>query len=211
MRNETFKTIGFWGSFVAVILTVINIIMCVVKSVDLFKSGEGNDFMYILDNTAEIGFSTVLYKVAVAVLLVSLAMMVISYLVNTDGALKIFMILIKLIQLGSIITAVMAYFVLQSKSVLEMALLVIAVFEMIAFILFLIDSDHRKCAVKVAVHTLVTVGGGVLFMILGYIAIGALAIVVAIFIIKLFKDPGHRYTYRDSRGNVLSYWITQDY
>ena len=100
--------------------------------------------MYILDNTAEIGFSTVLYKVAVAVLLVSLAMMVISYLVNTDGALKIFMILIKLIQLGSIITAVMAYFVLQSRSVLEMALLVIAVFEVIAFILFIIDSHQNN-------------------------------------------------------------------
>lgn len=102
MKNEIFREIGYWGSLGAAVLTLINCIVCVVKGIKELNTELKGDFMGVLTYPAEHGYYSVLFKICVGILAISILMMIISFLMNTDGAIRIIMIIVKMIQIACI-------------------------------------------------------------------------------------------------------------
>ena len=88
----------------------------------------------------------------------------------------------------------------------QFLLLIISGLEIFSFILYLFDSDHRKCAIKMALHALITFGAGGLFMIATYLIIIVAAFLALYFLYIIFNDPAHRHTVITSTGRVYHFW-----
>lgn len=129
------------GGLCSVILGLINIIVCFIKGIKIFNTTLQGDVMNLITYPAEVSFTTVLYKICIAILFIALLMMFISYLINTDGVLRILMIICKGIQLFCICGGLIGYFKLQSISFIKMSVICFAVMELIAFILYLVSAD----------------------------------------------------------------------
>lgn len=209
MKNETFREIGYWGSLSSAILGLINIIICFIKGIKIFNTTLQGDVMDLIFYPGEIIFTTVLYKISVGVLFVALLMMLISYLINTDGALKILMIICKGIQLFCIGVGLIGYFKLQSLSFIKMSMICFAVIELIAFILYLIDRDHRKTILRVAVFAILTAGSGIVYSIFAALLIGFLSIMIVIVISSIFKEPEHKTAILDMNGKIIG-WLKRE-
>ena len=203
MKNEGFKAVGFWGSILAVIITVINIVLCMVNG---FKDESHGSFFDVLDETAGLSYETVLFKVAVGIMLFSCLMLLISYVANTDGVLRVLMMIFKLAQFGCIVVVLYSGYVLYDVALAKLMLVVIAVTEIFSLILYLVDSDHRKCALKMALHALITFGAGGLFLIATYLIIIVATFLALYFLYIIFNDPAHRHTIITSTGRVYHFW-----
>lgn len=201
MRNEVFREIGFWGSIIAAIVGLANIVICIVNGVNNYETALDGDWGNLIWYPAEVCFSTVLYKVSVGIILLSLLMMFISYLVNVDGILKILMLIAKGLQLVCIGVCLVGFFILQSISFIKLSFIVFAILEVLAFVLYLIDRDHRKTITRVVIFTVITVGSGVVYMLF----IGLLIFFIAGLIASIFREPEHRTVVYDTTGKVIGF------
>lgn len=206
MKNETFREIGYWGSIVSAALGLINIIVCFIKGIKIFDTTLQGDIMRLLAYPPEICFSTVLYKISVGVLLLALLMMFVSYLCNTDGVLKFLMIICKIIQLACVAGGFLGYFILQSISFIKMSLICFTIIELTAFILYLIDKDHRKTIIRVAILTLITVGSGIVYFLLEMLLVLFVVMMIVRLLFSIFKEPEHKNVIYDATGKVLGFW-----
>ena len=209
MKNETFREIGYWGSLCSVILGLINIIVCFIKGIKIFNSTLQGDVMNLITYPAEVSFTTVLYKISIAILFIALLMMFISYLINTDGVLRILMIICKGIQLFCICGGLIGYFKLQSISFIKMSVICFAVMELIAFILYLIDKDHRKTIIRVAVFAILTAGSGIIYFLFVFLLILFLLIMIARLLYSIFKEPEHKTAVVDMNGKIIG-WLKRE-
>lgn len=209
MKNETFREIGYWGSLSSSILGLINIIICFIKGIKIFNTTLQGDVFELIFYPGEIIFTTVLYKISVGILFVALLMMLISYLINTDGALRILMIICKGIQFFCIGGGLIGYFKLQSLSFIKMSMIYFAVIELIAFILYLIDRDHRKTILRVAVFAILTAGSGIVYYIFAMLLIVFLLIKITILIICIFEEPEHKTAILDMNGKIIG-WLKRE-
>lgn len=204
MTNSTFREIGFWGSVAACVLGLVNVIICLVKA---FEEAVEIHFLEILwEKMPMKTYSTVLYKVSLGILFVAFIMMFISYLVNVDGALKVLMIICKFAQLGSVIAGVIGYFIVRSLSMIQMAMLILVIIELVAFILYLIDRDHRKTAIQMLILSVLTAGSGVVFALVIMLLFLLLCILITNLISGIFREPQHRNVVYDMSGKVIGYW-----
>lgn len=201
MRNEVFREIGFWGSIIAAIVGLANIVICIVNGVNNYETALDGDWGNLILYPLEVCFSTVLYKVSVGIILLSLLMMFISYLVNVDGILKILMLIAKGLQLVCIGVCLVGFFILQSISFIKLSFIVFAILEVLAFVLYLIDRDHRKTITRVVIFTVITVGSGVVYMLF----IGLLIFFIAWLIASIFREPEHRTVVYDTTGKVIGF------
>lgn len=167
-----FKRIGFWGSLCGVVLGLINCIMCIVEGIEVSKVKD-IDFLTYAINTC---YYTIMYKVSIAFVFLAIIMMSISYLVNTDGAKRVLMIICKGFQSVSICCSLIGFFIIQDKNFVEESLMVFAGLELLALILYIIDSDHRRTGIQVFVFSIATVGSG-----LFYLCVVIIAFVIAFF------------------------------
>lgn len=207
--NRTFREIGFWGSVVACILGLVNVIICLVKA---FEESVDIDFLDILwEEMPEKAYYTVLYKVSLGIVFVTFIMMFISYLVNVDGVLKVLMIICKIAQLGSVIAGVVGYFIVRSLSMIQLAMMILLIIELIAFILYLIDRDHRKTAVQMLILSIVTVGGGLAFAVIVLLLFIFICILITNLLSSIFGAKESRNVVYDLSGKVVGYWKREDY
>lgn len=209
MKNETFREIGYWGSVVSSVLGLINIIVCFIKGIKIFNTTLQGDIMDLIIYPAETSFTTVLYKISLGVLFIALLMMFISFLVNADGILKIIMVLCKVIQMACIGGGLVGYFKLQSISFIKMSMICFAVIELIAIILYLIDSDHRKTILRVVVFSILTAGCGFIYFVFAMLLIIFLCIMIAKLICAIFKEPEHKTAVIDTSGKVIG-WLKRE-
>lgn len=209
MKNETFREIGYWGSVVSAVLGLINIIVCFIKGIKIFNTTLQGDIMDLIIYPAETSFTTVLYKISLGVLFIALLMMFISFLVNADGILKIIMVLCKVIQMACIGGGLVGYFKLQSISFIKMSMICFAVIELIAIILYLIDSDHRKTILRVVVFSILTAGCGCIYFVFAMLLIIFLCIMIAKLICAIFKEPEHKTAVIDTSGKVIG-WLKRE-
>lgn len=209
MKNETFREIGYWGSVVSAVLGLINIIVCFIKGIKIFNTTLQGDIMNLIIYPAETSFTTVLYKISLGVLFIALLMMFISFLVNADGILKIIMVLCKVIQMACIGGGLVGYFKLQSISFIKMSMICFAVIELIAIILYLIDSDHRKTILRVVVFSILTAGCGFIYFVFTMLLIIFLCIMIAKLICAIFKEPEHKTAVIDTSGKVIG-WLKRE-
>ena len=209
MKNETFREIGYWGSVVSAVLGLINIIVCFIKGIKIFNTTLQGDIMDLIIYPAETSFTTVLYKISLGVLFIALLMMFISFLVNADGILKIIMVLCKVIQMACIGGGLVGYFKLQSISFIKMSMICFAVIELIAIILYLIDSDHRKTILRVVVFSILTAGCGFIYFVFAMLLIFFLCIMIAKLIYAIFKEPEHKTAVIDTNGKVIG-WLKRE-
>jgi hypothetical protein len=209
MKNETFREIGYWGSVVSAVLGLINIIVCFIKGIKIFNTTLQGDIMNLIIYPAETSFTTVLYKISLGVLFIALLMMFISFLVNADGILKIIMVLCKVIQMACIGGGLVGYFKLQSISFIKMSMICFAVIELIAIILYLIDSDHRKTILRVVVFSILTAGCGFIYFVFAMLLIIFLCIMIAKLICAIFKEPEHKTAVIDTSGKVIG-WLKRE-
>lgn len=209
MKNETFRGIGYWGSFGAVILTVINIILCLVKAISEYKQGKGRDFMDVVSNTVDLSYSSVLFKVAMGILLFSLLLMFISYMINANAVLRVLMLIVTLVQIGSVILMIAEEFVFGRKSVMIAELITFAIATAIAFILYLVESDHRKQIIRMAVFTILVAGGGVVFMLIVIAGILLFAISFCMLVDAILKASEPKFILYDTAGHIIG-WIRID-
>ena len=209
MKNETFREIGYWGSVVSAVLGLINIIVCFIKGIKIFNTTLQGDIMNLIIYPAETSFTTVLYKISLGVLFIALLMMFISFLVNADGILKIIMVLCKVIQMACIGGGLVGYFKLQSISFIKMSMICFAVIELIAIILYLIDSDHRKTILRVVVFSILTAGCGFIYSVFAMLLIIFLCIMIAKLICAIFKEPEHKTAVIDTSGKVIG-WLKRE-
>jgi hypothetical protein len=209
MKNETFREIGYWGSVVSAVLGLINIIVCFIKGIKIFNTTLQGDIMDLIIYPAETSFTTVLYKISLGVLFIALLMMFISFLVNADGILKIIMVLCKVIQMACIGGGLVGYFKLQSISFIKMSMICFAVIELIAIILYLIDSDHRKTILRVVVFSILTAGCGFIYFVFAMLLIFFLCIMIAKLIYAIFKEPEHKTAVIDTSGKVIG-WLKRE-
>ena len=209
MRNETFREVGYWGCFTAFILGLINIIICLIKSIKSYVSAPEGDFTDIISDTAEVSYSTLLYKISVGVLLFSFLLILISFLINTDGALKIIMLICKILQLGCIGMGLWGFFKLQDPARIKLSLIAFSVIEILVLILYLIDRDHRKTITRVAVFSILTLGSGLIFMIVTFLLLTLIMLKIVIFISSIFRAPEHRTAVVDLDGKVIG-WLKRE-
>ena len=209
MKNETFREIGYWGSVVSAVLGLINIIVCFIKGIKIFNTTLQGDSMNLIIYPAEASYTTVLYKISLGVLFIALLMMFISFLVNVDGILKIIMVLCKVIQMACIGGGLVGYFKLQSISFIEMSMICFAVIELIAVILYLIDSDHRKTILRVVVFSILAAGCGFIYFAFAMLLIIFLCIMIVKLICAIFKEPEHKTAVIDTSGNVIG-WLKRE-
>lgn len=209
MKNETFREIGYWGSICSVILGLINIIVCFIKGIKIFNTTLQGDIMNLIIYPAEVSFTTVLYKISIAILFIALLMMFISYLINTDGILKILMIICKGIQLFCICGGLIGYFKFQSISFIEISVICFTVIELLAFILYLIDRDHRKTILRVAVFSILTAGCGIVYFVFAFLLILFLLIMITRLLYSIFKEPEHKTAVVDMNGKIIG-WLKRE-
>lgn len=209
MKNETFREIGYWGSVVSAVLGLINIIVCFIKGIKIFNTTLQGDIMNLIIYPAETSFTTVLYKISLGVLFIALLMMFISFLVNADGILKIIMVLCKVIQMACIGGGLVGYFKLHSISFIKMSMICFAVIELIAIILYLIDSDHRKTILRVVVFSILTAGCGFIYFVFAMLLIIFLCIMIVKLICAIFKEPEHKTAVIDTSGKVIG-WLKRE-
>ena len=209
MKNEIYREIAYWGSIGAVVLGLINIIICFVKGINIYNTELQGDFIQLIMYPAGICFYTILYKISLAVTFLTLVMMSISYLINTDGILKILMIICKAIQLICVLGCLIGFFIFKDVSFIKLSMLFFAVMELIALILYLIDREHRKTIIRVVVFALLTVGSGVIYTVIVFL----LMIVICFFLIRLlysfFREPEHIDVLYDVNGKILG-WIKRE-
>ena len=205
MRNELFKSIGYWSGVFGAVLGLINFIICFINGVKVLDTELDDDVMALIWYPAEHGFDTVLYKVSIGIAVLTTVAMLISFLINNNGVLKILMIIIKVIQTISIGLCVVAYFVLQSISFVELSVAAFAIAELIALILYIIDRDHRKTAIQVFVFMIMTLGSCVAYSVLLMLIVIAVLFVIIRFIWSIFQEPEHRTTIYDTSGNIIGF------
>lgn len=193
MQNETFREIGYKSSIGALGLGVINIILCFLKGIQIYDTELNGDFFSLIWYPPEICFGTVLYKISIVVVLFALLMMFVSYMVNTNGALKILMIICKVIQLVCLLLSLVLTFAIHSLSMLSTGLMIVAILEFITFILYIIEGEHRRIIIRVFLFSILTVGSGIVYMMLLFCGI-------AFIIFKLI-----RFFATDSRSSSTSY------
>lgn len=200
MRNETFRKISFFVSLGAAILSLINVIISLVKA----TKEEGNfvDAMWS-DTYLDYSFGSVLYKIALVLILISVLMMTISFLINTDGILKILMIITRTVQIVCLIVGGIAAFLTQIIDMLGMAFMLFAIMEVVAFILYLIDRDHRNTILRVLVFDAWSLGAGIIFSI-------GMIILLAVLVIKVLswftKEREYGKAIVDKDGKIIG-WL----
>lgn len=209
MKNETFQEISYWGSLCSVILGLINIIVSFIKGIKIFDTTLQGDVMNLITYPAEISFTTLLYKISIGILFIALLMMLISYLINTDGILKILMIICKSIQLFCICGGLIGYFKLQSISFIKMSVICFTIIEVTAFILYLIDRDHRKTILRVALFSILTAGSGIIYFIFVFLLILFLLIMIVRLLYSIFKEPEHKTAIIDMNGKIIG-WLKRE-
>ena len=148
MKNETFREIGFWGSLGAAVLGLINYIICLVKGIQVINTELNGDPFEVLAYAADASFYAVLYKVSLGILGLAALMMIISFFINTSGALKIIMIVVKTAQIACIAAALIGVFIMHCLALLKLFSLIFAALELISLILYIIDRDHRKTIIR---------------------------------------------------------------
>lgn len=206
MKNESFREIGYWGSIVSVVFCLVNIIICFVKGVKLFDTTLQRDSMRLIIYPCEICFSTILYKVSVIILFLSLLMMFISYIINTDSVKKILMIICKVIQLLCVCCGLIGYFKFCSSSFIKKLLMCFAVVELIVLILYLIDRGHRKTIIRVAILTIITVGSGVVYLLFAIVLfLWIMGLFVSLLSVIFGKHEPKNVVY-DTTGKIIGYW-----
>lgn len=208
MKNETFREIGYWGSFGAAILSIVNVIICLVKSIKEYKAGEYRDFVDIISKVPEYSYASMLFKITVGILLFSFVMMFISYMINASGTLKVFMIIMKALQLGCIGFAVLNVISVRSISVAKIPMIILGVAEVVIFILYLIDSDHRKSIIRMAVFSIQVLGAGFIFMLMSILLILAVCISICSVVDAVLRASEPRFALYDTTGKFVG-WIAR--
>ena len=206
MKNEAFREVGFWGSMVAAVVGLVNCIILLVKGIKISGSDPMSAMAYPADNS----FDTILYKVSVGILAISLISMLISFLVNTDGALRVFMIVMKVLQAGCIAGALIGLFVMHDLAIIKLVGVAFAAIELIVFILYLIDSDHRKTIIRVALLTILTVGSGAVFFLVEMLLMLLLVLTIVVLLFAIFFKTEKRVMILDANGKFLGWLVTRD-
>ncbi len=164
MENETFRKIANWGSMGSAVLGLINVIICFVKATKIFNTELNGDIFNLFIYPAKICFGTLLYKVSIIVALFALIMMLVSYMVNTKGVLKILMIICKGLQLISLIIGLLCYAVFKDMGFIELSVFVIVIIEILSFVLYIIEREHRKTIIHIVILLILTAGSGFVYI-----------------------------------------------
>ena len=90
-----------------------------------------------------------------------------------------------------------------------MSMICFAVIELIAIILYLIDSDHRKTILRVVVFSILTAGCGFIYFVFAMLLIIFLCIMIAKLICAIFKEPEHKTAVIDTSGKVIG-WLKRE-
>lgn len=162
-KDDKYKKYAFWTGVGAVVLSIINLIWC-------FKTGRG------IGNYS----LTVLFKISAITAIAAIVLLLVCYLINEQGPKKIIMITCRGIESVCLLIAG-AIFLLNPRwpiftLILEAALIGLAITELVAFILYMIDGFYRKTGLWIALFTVWTflhiflaiivlsIGGGLLML-----------------------------------------------
>lgn len=210
MKNEIFREIGYWGSLSAAVLTLINCVLCVVKGIKEFNTELEGNFIGVLTYPAEHGYYSLLFKICVGILGFSILMMIISFFMNTDGAIRIIMIIVKMIQIASVGAFVFMKYVMKDITLSTMMVIIFIVMELIAFVLYLVERNYRKTILRVAAFTIWTLGFGVIFLIFSMILLGVLSFTIVSFMCSLFGgEPEYKTAIVDLNGKIVG-WLKRE-
>ncbi len=81
--------------------------------------------------------------------------------------------------------------------------------EQIAFILYLIDRDHRKTILRVTVFSILTAGSGIVYFLFVFLLILFLLIMIARLLYSIFKEPEHKTAVVDVNGKIIG-WLKRE-
>lgn len=157
-------------SRVAIILTVINILLCLLSSYQLYSSGEPIGY----DNSILVYFiykcvETLLYKVSIVVIAISFLVFFVSYVINTTGLQRKLMLTFKVIQtvvglflLCNYIFLLCELPLLFNFNILIISVVIIIALEFGAYFLYLRDRKYKKIFFEIVRATVLTFGSGAL-------------------------------------------------
>lgn len=209
MKNETFREIGYWSSVGAAILGLINCILCFIKGIKVFDTELSKDPFNLIAYTAEHTYSTVLYKISLAVLAITVLSMMISFFINAGSFLKTIMAIARIVQAVAIGTILLSVYVIHNFALIKVFAIIFAVMELVALILYLIERDHRKTITRVVVFFIATAGSGIIFMLVAMLLIISLTIMLAVLVYSIFKEPEHKTAVIDLNGKVIA-WLKRE-
>ena len=208
MKNRLFKDIGYWSGLTSVILVLINFIVCFIEGTKIYGlmiESWGDLFIY----PSTIASETLIYKISILIIVISILMMTISYIVNADGILKTTMIVCKSIQLICIIGGGIAYYV-RAAGILKVLLIGFSIVELIVLILYIIDQDHRKTILQVILFSIITVFSPLVYMLVITVVMFYLFIKIFLFVGSIFfYQPEHKTAILDLDGNIIG-WLKKD-
>jgi hypothetical protein len=208
MRNEVFRKLAYWSAFSAVIVALINIVMCVVKTVKLYNTELKSDFLdVVIYYPPEMCTQMILYKISIGILVFSALMMIISFLVNNSGVLKTIMIICRIAQLICLVINLIDYFVIINLEMFVIVWFVFLFFELIALILYIIDSNHRRTLLRIIIFAIMAAGIGVVYMLLWFcVLLLCLYLLIKIVLVICGNEEAKQPVLKDKFGNVV-YWF----
>lgn len=195
LKDERFRKYAFWAGVGAVILSVLNIILCIKKGKSTWDV-QANGEMGILDMLEYYSYhyvDTVVFKIAILLAIAGIILLCVSYVINTeDHTKRMFMIVCRGIQGGCLLCIGILFLVdkvfrtTEYIGVIARSLLVLfAIAELIAFILYMMDGNHRKTCLWI---TLVTAWTVLNVWLVGFVLV-ILAFVIGILFIKEWLFP----------------------
>ncbi len=101
------------------------------------------------------------------------------------------------------------FFKLQDLARIKISLIAFSVIEILVLILYLIDRDHRKTITRVVVFSMLTLGSGLVFMIVTFLLLVLIMLKIVIFISSIFRELEHRTAIVDLDGKVIG-WLKRE-
>ena len=97
-------------------------------------------------------------------------------------------------------------FIYKRESVAVIELIVFSVATLISFILFLVESDHRKQIIRMAVFTILVAGSGLVCMLIVMAIILLLCISICMLVDAILKASEPKFILYDTAGHIIG-WI----
>ncbi len=207
MKNKIFREIGYWTSISAAILGLINIIFYLIKGIKLLNKEFEGDITRVFFYPME-SFYSVMYKISLVILVISAFSMIISFLINTNGILKIIMVITVAIQTMCIGMAIIGILI-QYIALVKLAAIFFSIMELVALTLYIIEKEHRKTIIRVIVFSLLTIGSGFIYMLFLFLLMLFLLIILWRLLYIIFKEPEHKTAIIDMNGKIIG-WLKRE-
>ena len=190
-KDDKYKKYAFWTGVGAVVLSIINLIWCFKTGRDTWDTQlNGKMSLNDLVNYCVGNYSlTVLFKISAITAIAAIVLLLVCYLINEQGPKKIIMIICRGIESVCLLIAG-AIFLLNPRwpiftLIFEAALIGLAITELVAFILYMIDGFYRKTGLWIALFTVWTF----LHIFLAIIVLSIGGVLLMLYILKCILFP----------------------